>query len=253
MQLMRQVLVTGASSGIGRATARAFAELGDTVAVHYATDREGAEHTRSELPGEGHTIVSGDIGDPEQARNLVEQAVSALGSLDVLVNNAAVAPSAVNRHPIADTSYDDWCAIWTRMVDVNLLGSARVTWAAAQHMTAGGCIINVGSRGAFRGEPEHPAYGATKAALHALGQSLAIALAPRGIAVSSVAPGFVSSERQQPKLNSHEGAALRQQSPLGRVGTPAEVAAAIVFLASPEAQWATGTILDLNGASHLRT
>ncbi|WP_413768216.1 SDR family NAD(P)-dependent oxidoreductase [Rhodococcus pyridinivorans] len=250
---MRKVLVTGASSGIGRATARAFADLGDTVAVHYATDRLGAEHTRAALPGGGHTIVSGDIGNPAQARNLVEQAVSALGSLDVLVNNAAVAPTTANRHPITDTSYDQWCTVWQHMVNVNLLGSANVIWAAAQHMAAGGRIINVGSRGAFRGEPEHPAYGASKAALHALGQSLAIALAPRGIAVSSVAPGFVSSERQQPKLSSEEGTALRQQSPLGRVGTPAEVASAIVYLASPEAEWTTGAILDVNGASHLRT
>lgn len=251
--MRRKILVTGASSGIGRATALAFAELGDTVAVHYATNRNGAEQTRSILPGDGHMIIRGDIGDPAQARDLVDQSVRELGSLDVLVNNAAVAPAPGNRHDIADTEYDDWCAAWALMVNVNLLGTANVTWAAAQHMSRGSRIINVGSRGAFRGEPEHPAYAATKAALHALGQSAALALAPRGISVTSVAPGFVSSERQQPKLSSSEGAALRQQSPLGRVGTPAEVASAIVYLASPEAEWATGTILDLNGASHLRT
>lgn len=252
---MRNILVTGASSGIGRATAHAFAELGDTVAVHYATDRQGAERTRSELPGEGHTLVSGDIGDPAQAQHVVEETVRALGSLDVLVNNAGVAPTADNRHLITDVSYDDWCAAWQHMVDVNVRGSANVTWAAAQHMIARGTgrIVNVGSRGAFRGEPEHPAYGASKAALQAMGQSLAIALAPHGIAVSSVAPGFVSSERQQPKLAGDEGRMLRQQSPLGRVGTPQEVASAIVYLASAEAEWATGTIIDLNGASYLRT
>ena len=252
---MRTVLVTGASRGIGRATARAFAALGDVVAVHYATDRAAAEETCSQLPGEGHTIIAADLGDPAQARGLVDQAARALGSLDVVVNNAAIAPAPGNRHHVTETDFEDWRAAWTQMTEVNLLGAASVTWAAAQHMIAGGGgrIINVGSRGAFRGEPDHPAYGATKAALHAFGQSMAIALAPHGIAVSSVAPGFIASERQHARLEGGEGDALRHQSPLGRVGTPSEVAAAIVYLASTDAEWASGAVLDLNGASYLRT
>jgi NAD(P)-dependent dehydrogenase (short-subunit alcohol dehydrogenase family) len=126
----------------------------------------------------------------------------------------------------------------------------------ARHLVdrgAAGAIVNVGSRGAFRGEPDFPAYGATKAALHALGQSLAVALAPHGITVTSVAPGFVATERQAAKLSGPEGERLRAESPFGRVGTPEEIAATVHFLASPAAAWASGTVVDLNGASHLRT
>ncbi|HEX4090693.1 MAG TPA: SDR family oxidoreductase, partial [Trebonia sp.] len=125
-----------------------------------------------------------------------------------------------------------------------------------QHLiarNAPGAIVNVGSRGAFRGEPDYPAYGASKAALHAFAQSAAVALAPHGIAVTAVAPGFVATERQSAKLAGDEGDAVRGQSPFGRVGTPEEIAAAIVYLASPQAAWSSGTILDVNGASYLRT
>jgi NAD(P)-dependent dehydrogenase (short-subunit alcohol dehydrogenase family) len=142
------------------------------------------------------------------------------------------------------------------MIDVNLLAAADLTWAVARHLIdrqASGHVVNVGSRGAFRGEPEYPAYGASKAALHAFGQSMAVALAPYGISVTAVAPGFIATERQTPQLAGPRGDELRSQSPFGRVGTPEEVAAAVHYLASEEATWASGTIVDLNGASHLRT
>ena len=117
----------------------------------------------------------------------------------------------------------------------------------------GGRIVNVSSRGAFRGEPGQPAYGASKAGLNALGQSLAIALAPHNIMVTGVAPGFVDTDMAAAHLQGASGAAIRAQSPLGRVARPAEVAAAVFYLASPQAEWASGAILDLNGASYLRT
>ena len=252
----RRVLVTGASRGIGRAVALAFAERGDRVAVHCAADRAAAEETVRLLPGDGHAVIVGDLGDPEVARRVVDDAVRALGGVDILVNNAGVAPTAANRHDVAGVSYDDWQAVWRRMVDVNLLGAANLTYGVARHLIdrgAAGSVVNVGSRGAFRGEPDFPAYGATKAALHAFGQSMAVALAPHGIAVTSVAPGFIATERQEGRLAGAGGDDLRGQSPFGRVGTPAEIAAAVLHLASPEAAWSSGAVLDLNGASYLRT
>lgn len=253
---MRRVLVTGASRGIGRAVARAFAERGDRVAVHYATRHEDATRTLRQLPGDGHVLVSGDLADAEVARSIVDEAVRALGGVDVLVNNAAIAPGADTRHSVADVSYQDWQDIWQRMIQVNLLGAVNMTYGVSRHLIdrgEPGRIINIGSRGAFRGEPDFPAYGAGKAALHAFGQSMAVALAPHGIAVTSVAPGFIATERQAGKLAGPDGEALRDQSPFGRVGTPEEVAAAVLYLASPEAAWSSGTVLDVNGASHLRT
>jgi NAD(P)-dependent dehydrogenase (short-subunit alcohol dehydrogenase family) len=252
----RRVLVTGASRGIGRATAVAFADAGARVAVHHGHSRKDADETVSLLAGEGHAVVAGDLADPDQARRIADDAVRVLGGLDVVVNNAAVGPSATNRHPVEASSYEAWQGAWRSMVDVDLVGTANLTWCVARHLIeqgTGGAIVNVGSRGVFVGEPEYPAYAASKAGLHAFGQSIAVSLAPHAIAVSTVAPGFVATERQAGKLASDAGDAIRAQSPFGRVGTPEEVAAAILYLASPGAVWASGSILDLNGASHLRS
>ncbi|WP_235747507.1 SDR family NAD(P)-dependent oxidoreductase [Nocardia coffeae] len=256
VRAMRGVLVTGASRGIGRAIAAAFAEQGDRVAVQYASRRSDAEETLRQLPGDGHTLIEGDLGEPGTGERIVGEAVTALGGIDVLINNAAVAPADSTRHPVADVSLHAWQQIWRRMMDVNVLGTAEVTWAVARHLIdrgVGGSIVNVGSRGAFCGEPDFPAYGASKAALHAFGQSMALALAPHDIVVTSVAPGFVATERQTAKLAGPDGDRIRDQSPFGRVGTPQEIAAAVRFLASPAAAWASGTIVDLNGASYLRS
>ncbi|WP_367123406.1 SDR family NAD(P)-dependent oxidoreductase [Streptomyces phytohabitans] len=252
----RCVLVTGASRGIGRAVAVAFASAGDRVAAQYASRDADAAETLRLLPGDGHVLVRADLGEPDAAVRVADEAVAGLGRVDVLVNNAAVAPSPATRHPVATASLARWRAAWRRTLDVNLLAAADLTWCVARHLIdrgAPGHVVNVGSRGAFRGEPEFPAYGASKAALHAFGQSMAVALAPHGVAVTSVAPGFVATERQSDRLAGPDGDAVRGESPFGRVGTPEEVAAAVRYLASPEAAWASGTVLDLNGASYLRT
>ncbi|MFC9343355.1 SDR family NAD(P)-dependent oxidoreductase [Streptomyces sp. NPDC057020] len=248
----RRVLVSGASRGLGRAVARAFAANGDRVAVHFGSRAEEARVTLESLDGTGHVLVGGDLSDPSGAVAVVDAAAEALGGIDVLVNNAAVNL----RHPLPETPYEEWVAVWQRHVSVNLLATANLSHLAARRMIdqgAGGRIVNIGSRGAFRGEPDHPAYGATKAAVHALGQSLAVSLAPYGIAVASVAPGFFAKERVSSRLEGAEGAAIRAQSPFGRVAEPAEIAEAVLWLASPAAEWSSGTILDLNGASHLRS
>jgi NAD(P)-dependent dehydrogenase (short-subunit alcohol dehydrogenase family) len=158
----------------------------------------------------------------------------------------------IEPHPILETSYERWQQAWSRTLAVNLTGAANVTWCALRHMGAGGRIVNVASRGAFRGEPQQPAYGASKAALIAFGQSLARALGPRGIAVTAVAPGFTETDMATAALEGEHGRARRAESPLGRVATPQEVAAAVHYLASPQAELASGTVLDINGASHLR-
>ncbi|WP_248962672.1 SDR family NAD(P)-dependent oxidoreductase [Sphaerisporangium perillae] len=245
----RKVLITGASRGIGRAVAAAFAAEGDRVAIHHRGSAELAEQVRAELPGDGHVVVQADIADPEQVRRMVDEAAEALGGIDVLVNNAGV----FFHHPITEITYEEWQAAWKRTLDLNLVGAANVTWCAVRHMSPGGRIVNVSSRGAFRGEPEGPAYGASKAGLNALGQSLAIALAPHGIAVGTVAPGFVETDMTNEHLKPPRGDAIRAQSPFGRVARPEEIATAVLYLASPGAEWASGTIIDLNGASYLRS
>jgi 3-oxoacyl-[acyl-carrier protein] reductase len=245
------VLVTGASRGIGQAIAMAFANLGDRVAVHHRDSPDLAAGVVTALPGDGHTVVRADLSDPEAVRRAVDGACAALGGLDVLVNNAGI----FTAHPITEVSYAEWQAAWQATLGVNLIGAANVTWCAVQHMIAAGRgrIINVSSRGAFRGEPGQPAYGASKAGLNAFGQSLARALAPHGIAVASVAPGYVETDMAAGVLAGPGGDAIRAQSPFGRVAQPAEIAAAVVYLASPEAEWASGSIIDLSGASYLRT
>jgi NAD(P)-dependent dehydrogenase (short-subunit alcohol dehydrogenase family) len=244
----RGILVTGASRGIGAAVARAFAQRGDRVAVHYGSRRERAEEVRASLAGEGHVVVGAPLGDADAVRRMVEEAAGALGAIDVLVNNAGI----YTPHPIDGTSYEEWQRGWQETLAVNLVGAANVTWCAVRHMPQGGRIVNVASRGAFRGEPEQPAYGASKAGMIAFGQSLARALGPRGIAVTAVAPGFTETDMAAEALSGEAGERRRKESPMGRVATPEEVAAAVLFLASPEAAMATGTVVDVNGGSYLR-
>ena len=247
----RAVLVTGASRGIGAAVVRAFASVGDRVAVHYGRSVNDAEHVAASLPGQGHMIVGADLADAKAVRRMVDAAADRLGGLDVLVNNAGVFEPP---HPITETTYEDWQRAWTDTLAVNLVGAANVTWCAVQHMIqgGGGQIVNISSRGAFRGEPSHPAYGASKAAIIAFGQSLARALGPHAIAVTAVAPGFTQTDMAAEALAGEKGDQRRAESPLGRIATPEEVAAAVVFLASPDAVMASGSVLDINGASYLR-
>jgi NAD(P)-dependent dehydrogenase (short-subunit alcohol dehydrogenase family) len=229
----------------------AFAERGDRVAVHCRDAVSAAEAVRDSLPGAGHVTVRADLADADAVRSMVDAAANGLGGLDVLVNNAGIYVD----HPVLGTSYEEWQAAWQATLGVNLAGAANATWCAVRHMTAGGRggrIVNVGSRGAYRGEPAHPAYGASKAGLHAFGQSLAVALAPHGITVASVAPGFVQTDMAAEQLATPAGDAIRAQSPFNRVAAPEEIAAAVVYLASPEAVWSSGAVLDLNGASYLR-
>jgi NAD(P)-dependent dehydrogenase (short-subunit alcohol dehydrogenase family) len=245
----RAVLITGASRGVGRATAIAFAARGDRVAIHHRDSAAAAEGVRAELAGDGHVIVQADLAQPAAIAAMVDAAAAALGGIDVVVNNAA----RYEPHPIAEVSYEEWQAQWRATIDVNLLGAANVAYCAVKHMKRGGRIVNVSSRGAFRGEPRQPAYGASKAGLNAMAQSLAVALGPLGIAVAAIAPGWVETDMSNRHIKSPRGAEIRAQSPFDRVARPEEVAGAIVWLASADAEWASGAVLDFNGASYLRT
>jgi NAD(P)-dependent dehydrogenase (short-subunit alcohol dehydrogenase family) len=245
------VLVTGGSRGIGRAVAEQFAARGALVVVQFRAERRAAEDTLAGLGGGGHLALQADVADPEQARSLVGRVVDTLGRVDVLVNNAGI----YREHPILATTYEEWRRIWRETIETNLIGPANLLHAVVPSMVAagGGRIVNVSSRGAFRGEPDHPAYGASKAGLNSLGQSMARALGPHGIYVTTVAPGFVDTDMAAPLLHGPAGDAIRAQSPLNRAATPEEVARVVVFLASPGAEYLTGAIVDVNGASYLRT
>jgi NAD(P)-dependent dehydrogenase (short-subunit alcohol dehydrogenase family) len=171
-----------------------------------------------------------------------------LGGIDVLVNNAGLYVP----HRIRETTYAEWQQAWAETLAVNLVGPSNVTWCAVRHMGRGGRIVNVSSRGAFRGEPNQPAYGASKAAIVSFTQSLARALGPEGIAVTAIAPGWTVTDMAAVNLAGDGYDRRRLESPLERVADPSEVAAAIMYLASPEAEFATGTVLDFNGGSYLR-
>lgn len=254
--MSRNVLVTGAARGIGRAVAQAFAEHGDRVAVHVHTARDEGGETLASLPGDGHALVMADLGDAEDARGLPAAAEQALGGpVTVLVNNAGIATAPALAHPPATTDPVAWQRSWEDYLQINTLGTALVTHAMTARLVELGLpgrVISIGTRGVHRGEPDFPAYAASKAALHSMDASLAVALAPHGIAVATVAPGFINTERVADRLASPAGDAIRGDSPFARVGRPEEVASAVLWLASPEAEWASGATLDLNGASHLR-
>lgn len=247
----KRVLITGGSRGIGRATAIAFASAGAKVAINFVSNNQKATETINELAGDDHIALKADVAKPHHVEYLIETVAKEYGGLDIVVNNAGI----YIPHPIAKTNYNDWQTAWSKTIDINLIGAANVCYCAAHQMIAqgGGRIVNVSSRGAFRGEPEHTAYGASKAGLNALSQSLAQELAPYGIFVGVVAPGFVATDMAKAILASEKGDHIRQQSPLGRVAYPEEVAKAILFLASEGTEFMTGAILDVNGASYLRS
>jgi NAD(P)-dependent dehydrogenase (short-subunit alcohol dehydrogenase family) len=167
------------------------------------------------------------------------------------VNNAGI----YREHIILNIPYDEWVDSWYDTISVNLMGPANLTYLVANQMAkqGGGRIINVSSRGAFRGEPDAPAYGASKAGLNALSQSLAKALAPHNIFIYVVAPGWVDTDMASQYMAGPEGESIRAQSPLNRIATADEVSRTVLFLASEGTDFLTGCIVDINGASYLRS
>jgi 3-oxoacyl-[acyl-carrier protein] reductase len=258
--MRRSALVTGASRGIGSAISQALAARGVRVAVHFHTHEAAARAVLGRLAGEGHVALQADLTDAASTARLWAEVMDGFGRTDVLINNAGV----FTDHPPLGTDYEAWTAAWHTTLAANLTGPANLSLLAAQSMVASGKasgdlsfgrgrIVNISSRGAFRGEPDAPAYGASKAGLNSLSQSLAKALAPHGVYVYCLAPGFVQTEMAARLLDGPTGPEILAQHPLGRVSMPDEVAAAAVFCALDAPAAMTGSIIDVNGASYLRT
>jgi len=257
LQARRTALITGASRGIGRAIARALAARGVRIALHFHRNAAAAEETRWGLEGDGHLTFGADLTDVVATDRLWQTVHESMGEVDVLVNNAGLFVD----HPPLTTSLGAWTDVWRETLAANLIGPATLCLLAAQAMAARppagafgrGRIVNISSRGAFRGEPDAPAYGASKAGLNALSQSLAKALAPHQVYVYCLAPGFVSTDMAARLLDGPAGADILAQHPLGRVSLPEEVAATTAFCALDAPAAMTGSIIDVNGASYLRT
>ena len=257
--LRRTALVTGASRGIGRAIAGALAARGMRVAVHFRNREQAAHEVARELAGDGHLVCQADLTDPAATARLWSQVVAAFDHVDVLVNNAGI----FLEHPPLSTTFDQWAEAWRTTLAANLLGPANLSLLAAQTMAdqpefgdvafGRGRIINISSRGAFRGEPEAPAYGASKAGVNAMSQSMAKALAGQRIFVYSLAPGFVETDMAATVLAGPDGPGIVAQYPMGRVSTAEEIAQVAVFCALDAPAAMTGSIIDVNGASYLRT
>jgi 3-oxoacyl-[acyl-carrier protein] reductase len=238
-------LITGGSRGIGAETARSIAAAGGHVIINYRRSEDEANALVQEIGGNAIAICA-DVADPAALETMIDDVVAAFEKIDVLVNNAAV----FEYNPFDGDDYAAWQKGWRRTFDLNVFAAANAAWLAMRAMrrSGGGKIINVASRAAFRGEIEFADYGASKAALVNLTRSIARACARDNIVASCVAPGFIETEMAKPELEKNREEILRQ-IPLGRVGSTADVANVILFLASPMADYLNGVTIDINGGS----
>lgn len=239
-------LITGASRGIGAETAIRFGLAGACVAVNYNRGKGEADEIVRSIGEERAFAVGADLADPQAVEAMINAVVARWGRLDVLVNNAAI----YDLNEFERDDYEGWQRGWRKTFEVNVFGAANAAFLAMRVMRAqgGGKIINVSSRAAFRGETEFADYGASKAALVNLTRSIARGCAKDNIVASCVAPGFIVTEMAQGQLDKHYDEIV-SQIPLRRVGTVDDVAATILFLASPLADYLNGVTIDINGGS----
>lgn len=235
-------LVTGSSRGIGRAIAVALAKAGANVVVNYAGREDAARGTADmiEETGRKALVIKADVSDPEQVKAMVDKTVKELGRLDILVNNAGI-----TRDNLLMRMKDEE---WDTVVNTNLKGAFNCCRAAARPMlkARGGRIINVSSVVGLSGNPGQVNYSAAKAGLIGLTRTLAGELGSRGITVNAVAPGFITTDMTE-KLPDDVKERLKERIPLGRLGTPEEIADVVTFLCSPSAGYITGQVIAVDG------
>lgn len=243
----RCALVTGGSRGIGAATAIRLAAMGCDVAISYRVERLRAEEVAAEIQrlGRRAVVLQADLAEPERAKGLVQEAAETLGGLHILVNNAGFSQHA----SFHELSIEDW----ERMIRVALTAPFLAAQAAFPYMREAGFgrIVNVSSLRALTGSDHGAHYAAAKAGLIGLTKSLALELAPYGITVNAVCPGYTSTDMTREALKRH-GERIRSQIPLGRAADPREVAAVIAFLCSEEAGYITGETISVNGGIYMR-
>jgi 3-oxoacyl-[acyl-carrier protein] reductase len=244
----KAVLVTGGSRGIGASAVRQFCAQGASVALHYNRDEKAA---RAAARGLARVrLVQADLSRPEAAAELWRRAQAWKGRIDVLVNNAGAMTPAAVEEPL-----ERWQEAWKSALQINLLSAADLCREAIRHFRTrrGGVIVNVASRAAFRGDdPDLMHYAASKGGMISLTRSIARGFARDGILAYAVAPGFVDTDMNAGVVARFGKAALAKDLPLGEFAPPEEVARVIVFLASGAVRHATGTTVDVNGASYVR-
>jgi NAD(P)-dependent dehydrogenase (short-subunit alcohol dehydrogenase family) len=243
----RRALITGGDSGIGRAVAIAFAKEGADVAIAYLEEHDDAKHTAELVRAEGRLceLIPGDLGNREHCREVVERAVSAMGGLDILVNNVATQEPVDAPEEITDER-------WLRTFEVNIHSYFRVTAAALPHLGDGSAIINTGSVNGLRGNKTLIDYSATKGAVHTWTYSMAQALVDRGIRVNCVAPGPVWTPLIPATLPPERVESFGAQVPYDRAAQPDELAPSFVFFAANQlSSYYTGEVLSaLGGETH---
>jgi 3-oxoacyl-[acyl-carrier protein] reductase len=243
----KSALVTGGSRGIGRACCLALARAGAKVCVNYRVESPSAELTVEEIENAGGEAfaLAADVTRPGDSEMLVDETVQRLGGIDILVNNAGIWKGS----PVEEMTD----AEWEEMLSINLTGTFFCTRAAIPFMKSArsGRIVNISSTAGQRGEAYHSHYAASKGAVISFTKSLAVELAPHGITVNCVAPGWVATDMSRESLLGPEREAILASIPLGRVARPEEIAGAVAFLASDLASFVTGEILNVNGGAVL--
>ncbi len=245
----RVALITGAAGGIGSATARTIAGAGGSVVIHDVSAGPLTD-LAEELGSRAHAIVV-DLRDRAATQRLWRDGLAVHGRIDVLVNNAGIYPLA----PL-DLSLEAWTAVWDLSLGVNLVAPAILCREAIETFSGqegGGTIVNLASRAAFRGEdPEFWHYAAAKAGIVAMTRTIARQYGRQGVTAFAVAPGYVDTAFNAPFAEKFGVAAAAKDTGLGEVAQPQDVANVIAFLASGLARHATGTTIDINGASYVR-